>query len=160
MRMRVCHGTTEIAGQMGILCGELKKRGHIAVGYNSFHSYLGYKEHLINTSKEEIHQQAKHIINFFDTFHFHYASTFMHNYEDLPIIQSKGKKMVMHHWGNDVRFHDKAKIYNPFAYTGDSPPNEVIHDRLTKISTYIDEAIVQDYEVFPYVAPYYKTPLP
>lgn len=154
--MRICHGTTEIAGQMGILCGELKKRGHIAVGYNSFHSYLDYKEHLINTSMQEIHDQSKHIINFFDFFHFHYASSLMHDYQDLPIIQSKGKKMIMHHWGNDVRFHEQAKENNPFAYTGDSPPNEIIHERLTKITTYIDEAIVQDHEVLPYVLPYYK----
>lgn len=154
--MRIFHGTTEIAGQMGIICGELKKRGHIAVGYNSFHSYLGYKEHLINTSKAEIHKQGKHIINFFDIFHFHYATTIMEDFQDLPLIKEKGKKMIMHHWGNDVRFHEQAKIKNPYAYTGDSPPNEVMHERLTKISTYIDESIVQDYEVFPYVEPYYK----
>ena len=58
--------------------------------------------------------------------------------------------MIMHHWGNDVRFHDLAKVNNPYAYTGDSPPNEVMHENLTKISKYIKHAIVQDYEVYDY----------
>jgi glycosyltransferase involved in cell wall biosynthesis len=64
--------------------------------------------------------------------------------------------MIMHHWGNDVRFHEQARINNPYAYTGDSPPNEVMDRKLSKISQYIDEAIVQDYEVLAYVKPYYK----
>lgn len=64
--------------------------------------------------------------------------------------------MIMHHWGNDIRFHDKARVHNPYVYTGDSPANEVIHHRLTRISRYVDEAIVQDYEVYAYAQPYYK----
>lgn len=154
--MNIFHGTVEIAGQMGILCGELKKRGHRAVGYNVFHSYLGYKDHLINTTAKEIQNNCNHLINFFDLFHFHYASSMLPDYEDLERIKHKGKKMIMHHWGNDVRFHDKARIHNPYVYTGDSPANEVIHDKLSKISQYVDEAIVQDYEVYTYVEPYYK----
>ncbi|GIQ65498.1 hypothetical protein PACILC2_40660 [Paenibacillus cisolokensis] len=64
--------------------------------------------------------------------------------------------MIMHHWGNDVRFHEQARENNPYVYTGDSPANEVMHDRLVQISRYVDEAIVQDYEVYPYVERYYK----
>ena len=154
--MRICQGSIEIAGQMGIVSGELKKRGHIATGYNKFQSYLGYKDHLINTTAKELEKQAEHIINFYDIFHFHYASSLKADYKDLPIIQSKGKKMFMHHWGNDIRFHDMARTSNPYVYTGDSPSNKTIHDRLTIISKYVDEAIVQDYEVLPYAAPYYK----
>ncbi|QOY34211.1 glycosyltransferase [Anaerobacillus isosaccharinicus] len=154
--MRIFQGTTEIAGQMGIISGELKKRGYYAVGYNTFHSYLGYKDHLINTTYHEIAKQVKHIINTFDCFHFHYASSLLLDFKDLPLIKSTGKKMIMHHWGNDVRFHEQAKVNNPYVYTGDSPSNEIIHERLTKISAHIDEAIVQDHEVLPYVEPYYK----
>ena len=154
--MKIFHGTIEIAGQMGILSGELKRRGHLASGYNIFHSYLGYKDHLINTNPLELKQLSKHIINFFDLFHFHYASSLIPEYKDLEIIKSKGKKMIMHHWGNDVRFHEQARENNPYVYTGDSPSNEVIHRRLSQISQYVDEAIVQDYEVYAYVEPYYK----
>lgn len=154
--MKIFHGTIEIAGQMGILCGELKRRGHIASGYNVFHSYLGYKEHLINTNFIELQQSCKHLINFYDLFHFHYNSSILPNLKDLAVIREKGKKVIMHHWGNDVRFHDKARVNNPHVYTGDSPPNEVMHRRLTQVSKYVDEAIVQDYEVYDYVEPYYK----
>ena len=154
--MKIFHGTIEIAGQMGILCGELKRRGHIASGYNIFHSYLGYKEHLINTNVIELQQSCKHLINFFDLFHLHYNSSILPNLRDLAVIRDKGKKVIMHHWGNDVRFHDKAREKNPHVYTGDSPPDGVIHRRLTQISAFVDEAIVQDYEVYDYVAPYYK----
>lgn len=153
--MNIFHGTIEIAGQMGILCGELKRRGHRAVGYNMFHSYLGYEDHLINTNAEEIAAMHRHMIHFFDVFHFHYASSLLPEYKDLDQIASRGKKMVMHHWGNDVRFHDKARVHNRYVYTGDSPANEVIHDRLTTITGLIKQAIVQDYEVYEHVAPYY-----
>jgi len=153
--MRILHGVIEIAGQMGILSGALKRRGHISVGYNTFHTYLGYKEHLINTVGWELEKVSHHLINFFDIFHFHYASSLMTNYADLPLIKAKGKKMIMHHWGNDVRFHDQARVNNPYVYTGDSLPNEVMHQKLVSISAYIREAIVQDYEVLPYVEPYY-----
>lgn len=64
--------------------------------------------------------------------------------------------MIMHHWGNDVRFHDQARLNNPYVYTGDSPPNEVIHEKLTKLTAYIKEVIVQDYEVYDYVKDYYE----
>lgn len=154
--MRVCHGTTEIAGQMGILSAALKRRGHISVGYNTFHSYLGYQDHLMNTKPQELQSIYRHIINFYDVFHFHYATTLLPRYADLPLLKAAGKKMVMHHWGNDVRFHQQARIHNPYVYTGDSPPDAVMAKRLRQISAYIKEAIVQDYEVLPYVAPYYQ----
>ncbi|WP_274363655.1 glycosyltransferase family 4 protein [Paenibacillus thermotolerans] len=154
--MNIFHGTIEIAGQMGILSGELKRRGHKAVGYNIFNSYLGYRDHLILTNAHEIANTHRHIINFFDLFHFHYASSLIPQYKDLEIIRDKGKKMIMHHWGNDVRFHDAARKNNPYVFTGDSLPNEVIHERLSQISEYIREAVVQDYEVYEYVKPYYE----
>lgn len=154
--MNIFHGIVEIAGQMGILSDALKAKGHYSVGYNTFHSYLGYKDHLVNTDLNQIKANQEDIIHSFDIFHFHYNTTLHENYEDLPYLQSKQKKMIMHHWGNDVRFHDLAKVNNPYAYTGDSPPNEVMHENLTKISKYIKHAIVQDYEVYDYVKDYYE----
>ena len=154
--MKILHGTTEIAGQMGILSRALKEKGHYSIGYNTFHSYLGYKDHLINTTPEKIKEESEKIIDSFDLFHFHYCTTLDENFQDLSIIKEKKKKMIMHHWGNDVRFHEQAKINNPYVYTGDSPPNEVMHERLTKISKYIKQAIVQDYEVYEYVKNYYE----
>lgn len=154
--MKVFHGIIEIAGQMGILSGGLKRQGHIAVGYNTFHTYLGYQDHLLNTSNGDIKKMFKHIINFYDIFHFHYGASIEEDFSDLKAIKNKGKKMIMHHWGNDVRFHDMARVNNPYVYTGDSPPNREIHHKLNQISQFIPEAIVQDYEVLPYVEGYYK----
>jgi glycosyltransferase involved in cell wall biosynthesis len=154
--VKVFHGIIEIAGQMGILCGALKKRGHISVGYNTFHTYLGYQDHLVNTDLFELQKVFKHLLNFYDLFHYHYASAIWPQFNDLKLIKKEGKKVLMHHWGNDVRFHELAQLNNPYVYTGDSPPNKEIHEKLSTISQYIPEAIVQDYEVLPYVASYYQ----
>ncbi|SNR85311.1 Glycosyltransferase involved in cell wall bisynthesis [Anaerovirgula multivorans] len=154
--MKIFHGIVEIAGQMGILCGGLKRKGNIAGAYNTFHSYLGYQDHLINTNVNELRKTFKHILNFYDLFHYHYNTSIEDQFRDLQKIKKKGKKAIMHHWGNDVRFHDMARVNNPYVYTGDSPPNKVIHRKLSIISKYVSEAIVQDYEVLPYVEKYYQ----
>lgn len=154
--MRIFQGIVEIAGQIGTLTGALKKLGYHAVGYNTFHSYLGYHEHLINTDAVAIRNNFRQILNSYDVFHFHYGTTIFPDYRDLKILRKKGKKIIMHHWGNDVRFHDLARLNNPYVYTGDSPPNEEIKQKLQILSQYISDAIVQDYEVYTYVKPHYK----
>lgn len=154
--MKIFHGTTEIAGQMGILSSALTKKGHYSVGYNTFHSYLGYKDFLINTDQKGLEEKVPQILEDYDLFHFHYGTTLSPDLSDLPKIKKRNKKMIMHHWGNDVRFHEQARIHNPYVYTGDSPPNEDIHAKLMKITEYIKEAIVQDYEVYDYVKDYYE----
>lgn len=154
--MKIFHGTTEIAGQMGILSSALTKKGHCSVGYNTFHSYLGYKDFLVNTDQDGLNEKYEEILDTFDIFHFHYNTTLRPDFSDLYDLKRRKKKMIMHHWGNDVRFHELAKSKNPFAYTGDSPPNEEIHEKLVAITEYIKEAIVQDYEVYEYVKDYYE----
>lgn len=142
---------------MGLLCGGLKRKNHIAVGYNTFHSYLGYLDHLISTDAIQLQKMIKQIIEFFDLFHYHYGVSIWPDFRDLEMILNKQKKIVMHHWGNDVRFHNLARINNSYVYTGDSPPNDIIHEKLSLITKYITTAIVQDYEVLPYVSNYYQS---
>ncbi|MGV3463830.1 MAG: glycosyltransferase family 4 protein [Heyndrickxia sp.] len=154
--MNIFHGTIEIAGQMGILSSALNKMGHYSIGYNTFHTYLGYEDCLYNTDQPGIEEKFEEIMETFDLFHFHYGSTIFTDFSDLPELKKRNKKIVMHHWGNDVRFHDLARIHNPYVYTGDSPPNEEIHEKLMKITPYIKDAIVQDYEVYDYVKDYYE----
>ncbi|TSB46084.1 glycosyltransferase family protein [Alkalicoccobacillus porphyridii] len=154
--MKIFQGITEIAGQMGIMAGELKKLGHEVNCYNSFQSYLGYKNHLQYMTRENIGEIAEELINDHEVFHFHYAQTLRNDFSDLNYLKGSGKRAVMHHWGNDVRFHEQAKERNPYAYTGDSPPNQKMDDRLKQISSVIEDAIVQDYEVYDYVKDYYK----
>ncbi|MCR2822854.1 glycosyltransferase family protein [Lederbergia panacisoli] len=141
---------------MGILSSALINKGHYSRGYNTFHSYLGYKDHLINLDHETLEESYQEILDSFDLYHFHYGTTLSSDFSDLNELKRRNKKMIMHHWGNDVRFHDQARKNNPYVYTEDSPPNETIHDKLTKITAYIKEAIVQDYEVYDYVKNYYE----
>ncbi|GIN94835.1 hypothetical protein J6TS1_07050 [Siminovitchia terrae] len=154
--MKIFHGTTEIAGQMGVLSSALKRKGHCSVGYNTFHSYLEYTDHLINTDEQGLKERYQEILDTYDLFHFHYGTTLSTDFSDLSEIRKRKKKMIMHHWGNDVRFHDQARRNNPYVYTGDSPPDEIIHAKLKRISKHIKEAIVQDYEVYDYVKEYYE----
>ncbi|MBS4224987.1 glycosyltransferase family 4 protein [Lederbergia citrea] len=154
--IRIFHGTTEIAGQMGILSSALINKGHYSLGYNTFHSYLGYKDNLVNINHETLKESHQEILDSFDLFHFHYGTTLCPDFSDLPELKRRNKKMIMHHWGNDVRFHDQARKNNPYVNTDDSPPNEAIHEKLLKITAYIKEAIVQDYEVYEYVKDYYE----
>jgi hypothetical protein len=93
---------------------------------------------------------------FFDLFHYHYGLSILPNHRDIKILRSLGKPVVMHHWGNDVRTREMATVNNRFVYTGDCPDSDKVHRDLTTLKEYITDAIVQDYEVYPYVAPYYK----
>lgn len=154
--MKVIHVPLEIAGQMGILCGAIKKYGHEAIGYNYFHTALGYTSNILPADGYEIINIMGEAIQHFDIFHFHYLLTPLIDFRDLEMISSKGKTMIMHHWGSDVRKPSMATALNPYINMKDCPTDEEIHERLEKVSQYISTAIVQDYEVLPYVAPYYK----
>jgi glycosyltransferase involved in cell wall biosynthesis len=154
--MRIIHGPTEIAGQIGILCKELRNNGHQAGGYNWFHTYLNYNSNIINTDLFEIGKEIPTLIHHADLFHFHNGETFFQGFSDLPHMKEAGKKMVMHHWGNDVRTTKLTRELNPYPLPPSYFSDEEIHERLSEISKYIDTAIVQDYEVYPYVKDYYK----
>ena len=74
--MRIIHGPTEIAGQIGILCKELRNNGHQVGGYNWFHTYLNYNSNIINTDLFEIGKEIPTFIHHADLFHFHNGETF------------------------------------------------------------------------------------
>ncbi|MBO0961861.1 glycosyltransferase [Neobacillus sp. MM2021_6] len=154
--MKIVHAPTEIAGQMGIICKELRKKGHHAAGFNCFHTYLNYKGDIINTDAFEVMKELDFLIKNTDIFHFHNANTFMQDFVDLPLLKEMGKKMVMHHWGSDVRSAEMVSRLNPYPLPPTYYSDEEIHKQLTTLSQYIDTAIVQDYEAYPYVKDYYK----
>lgn len=154
--MKIVHAPTEIAGQMGIICKELRKKGHHATGYNSFHTYLNYKGDIINTDAFEILKELEFLVNNTDIFHFHNANTFMPEFADLSLIKEKGKKMVMHHWGSDVRSVRMVRKLNPYQLPPTYYTDLQIDRQLKQLTKYIDTAIVQDYEAYPYVKDYYK----
>lgn len=154
--MKIVHAPTEIAGQMGALCKSLRKKGHHVAGFNCFHTYLSYKGDILNSDTFEIVKDLDYLIKHADIFHFHNANTFLIEFADLPLLKENGKKMVMHHWGSDVRTVKKVKELNPYPLEPSYYTDEEIHRQLTYLSQYIDTAIVQDYEAYPYVKDYYK----
>ncbi|MCM3761872.1 glycosyltransferase [Alkalihalobacillus oceani] len=155
--MRIVHAPTEIAGQMGVLCDELKRRGHEVNGYNWFHTYINYKNSVVHTDAYELARHLVPLAKNSDVFHFHNGNTFSVEGLELPALKLQNKKMVMHHWGNDVRTDQAVKRLNPYALPKSYYSDEEIDHRLKRLSTYIDTAIVQDYEMVPYVKDYYKS---
>lgn len=154
--MKVLHMPIEIAGQIGTLCGALRKAGHLASGYNFFSTYLGYKDYLMNTDMFEMSGMFEGASKFFDLFHYHYGLSIFPRFRDIEMLHELNKPMIMHHWGSDVRFASIAKRNNQYVNTEDAPPEEKIDQDLRKLSQHITDAIVQDYEVLPYVEPYYQ----
>lgn len=154
--MKIIHVPLEIAGQMGILCGEMKRHGHQAIGYNYFHTALGFTHNILPADGYEIINVWGEAMEYFDLFHFHYALTPFTDLRDLAMIAAKGKPCIMHHWGSDVRKPSIATRLNPYVNLENCPTDVEIDKRLRQVSRYISTAIVQDYEVLPYVADYYK----
>lgn len=110
----------------------------------------------MNTDMFEMSGMFEHASQFFDLFHYHYGLSIFPQFRDIELLHELGKPMVMHHWGNDVRFESIAKRHNRYVNTEDSPEEEKIDQALQTLSRYISDAIVQDYEVLPYVEPYYE----
>ncbi len=154
--MRVVHAPSEIAGQMGILCQGLRRAGVKVNGYNWFRSYISYRNNIIDTDAYELARIFDPLLAYCDLFHFHNGNSLLTENRDLPFIAKAGKKMVMQHWGNDVRAANRVSRLNPYPLPPSYLSDEQIHERLVYMSRYIDTAIVQDYEVYPYVCDYYK----
>ncbi|MBS4039938.1 MAG: hypothetical protein KGZ81_05000 [Flavobacteriales bacterium] len=154
--MQIVHAPTEIAGQMGILCEGLREKGYNVSGFNWFNSYLQYKGRIINTDAYELYKLINVLDKFSDIIHFYNGNTFFPGNIDLPHFRQSGKKLVMHHWGNDVRSMNKVNQLNPYILPKNYMTDDQIHKSLAYISKYIQTSIVQDYEVFPYVKDYYQ----
>ncbi|CAM3644320.1 glycosyltransferase [Marinicrinis lubricantis] len=153
----VFHSPVEIAGQMGMLVKGLRQYGHKAFGYNTFRTFLNYSDHLQHTDLSnvvgEYHKYKKNI----DIFHYHLSATLDSHYADLDEIVKMGKKMIMHHWGNDVRIEAASKILSPFLGDPCNPcTDQLMIEKLKNISSRIKTAIIQDYELHPYVRDYYE----
>ncbi|MBS4172215.1 glycosyltransferase [Bacillus sp. FJAT-49736] len=154
--MKIAHAPTEIAGQMGILTKQLRKKGHKVAGFNGFHTFLNYKNDILNTDAFEILKDFQFLIDNVEIFHFYNTNTFLTDFADIPLLKAKGKKLIMHHWGSDVRKHELVKKLNPYPLPPTYYSDEEIDRQLSFLSQFIDVAIVQDYEAYQYVKDYYK----
>ena len=154
--MRVCQAPSQIANQMGTLCYGLRQQGVQVNGYNWFRSYVGYKKNIVNTDAYELAKLVDPLVQYCDIFHFHNGNSLLAGNMDVPYISGAGRKMVMQHWGSDVRAEKRVRHLNPYPLPASYLTDAQIHKRLEFLSQYIQNAIVQDYEVYPYVQDYYK----
>jgi len=99
-------------------------------------------------------------IDYYDIFHFHNGYSIIEDYRDINMIKKAGKKMIMHHRGNDVRFDSLAKCgknyMNPYVNTANYLSDEMISRNLKFFAETMDAAIVQDYELYHYVIDFYR----
>jgi glycosyltransferase involved in cell wall biosynthesis len=151
---KVGHFPLEIAGQVGLICRYLRQENISAAGYNYFDTYLKYSD-VYSTDVFELIKGLPVFLRYFDMFHFHNSLTITEDFRDIRMIKDVGKKMIMHHRGNDVRFRTHSAEKNPWVYPDCSLEDEQIHDNLTLFAETMDAAIVQDHELYQYVSSYY-----
>ncbi|MCC5912510.1 MAG: glycosyltransferase family 1 protein [Clostridiaceae bacterium] len=156
---KVLHVPLEIAGQVGLICEFLRKVDYKAFGFNYFDSYLKY-DNIFHTEAYELIKVLEKYIDYYDIFHFHNSCSIMEDYRDINMIKKAGKKMIMHHRGNDVRFDWLAKCgknyTNPYVNTVNYLSDEMIFQNLKLFAETMDAAIVQDYELYHYVIDFYR----
>lgn len=160
----VIGGTIEIANQMNTITRGLKNLGINAKSINYYPSYLNYKSdysinlNSINDYNEAINKTKENAIKLIsenDVFHFHFNSSLVLDNSDLPLLKELGKKVIMHHWGSDVRMYSKAIKLNPYIKVKTMDEN-YIKSKLEYLSTYISDCIVADFELYEYVKDFYK----
>ncbi|CAG7649056.1 glycosyltransferase family 4 protein [Paenibacillus allorhizosphaerae] len=97
-------------------------------------------------------------LEIYDIFHFHFGSTFFEpDKRDLKLLKNRGKKLIVHHNGSDARLLSVARSFNnPYVVVKETWPEEKVHANMRLLSSSIDHAIINDYELMPYVKPYYK----
>lgn len=91
----------------------------------------------------------------FDIFHFHFGTSLTLDHADLPVLKEFEKKVVMNHWGSDVRMYSKAKKLSKYVKVKVVDENS-IKNKLEFLSQYIENCIVPDYELYEYVKEYYN----
>ena len=163
-RLKICHAPMEIAGQVGLINTKLREEGFISAAFNYFQTSFDYPG-TYPTDSYDMQKVALAAISYFDIFHFHNSGTFIGDFRDLKWIKEQGGKVIMHHRGTDVRTRVLAKkgddYENQYVNAESSLPDDMIQDNLITFAQSIDAAIVQDYELYKYVKPYYeKTGVP
>ena len=93
---------------------------------------------------------------YFDIFHFFYGESLLPKNFDLYFLKLFKKKILMQFWGSDVRIPSIAKDRSKYyinSYDESGKRNIV---KMKKLSKFINNIAVQDYELHEYVKPYYK----
>lgn len=154
----------EIAGQMSTLTCALRDQGVDALSVNYHPSYLDYKNDLevdfnaipVNSRPALLRGLFDELRAAFDTFHFHFGTSIVPGNQDLPRLATAGKRVLMHHWGSDVRRLSIAKRYSP-----DIVVKLLDEDRIRRhlefLGRYVDCAIISDADLLPHIEEFYDT---
>lgn len=155
--MNVLHLPLEVGNQVNEICKQLRKQGLQAVGLNwRKRSYMDSGQAIIASDAYEMANALEDLVSQYDVLHYHTGYTIYPDKSDIVYALQAGKKVVMHHRGNDVRLPAAARRLNPYVYTDSSLPARDIMANLQFFSRHLSVAIVQDYELYDYVSGYYK----
>ncbi|WXG47427.1 MAG: glycosyltransferase family 4 protein [Candidatus Atabeyarchaeum deiterrae] len=157
---RVLHALHEVAGQLSTIAEAQRALGvRSEVIVSSSHA-LNYKYDLnLNLNEKPTMIKAITLIaNFvkcfakYDVFHFHFGTSLLPFYLDLPILKLFRKKIVMHYWGSEVRQMDIAANYTRLAKEKFEEDNDdAKRRRIRTVSKYANALVVGDYPLLPYV---------
>ena len=164
-RFSVMQGSMEVANQMATLSNGLIKQGIASHTLNYYPYYLNYDsdyewsligKHSNPILNAKLRKLTYELLPFYDLFHFHWGTTLTFDYSDLPMYKEFDKKVIMQHWGSDVRLYSEAKKLNPYALVKNRNEDQ-IKWRLQTLSKHVNDCIVFDMELFHYVKEYYET---
>ncbi|MFE0625072.1 glycosyltransferase family 4 protein [Priestia aryabhattai] len=151
---------------ISILSRSLRNQGvdSVSCSFNSSNYYDYLADVRLNLNEYPPEEREEIRKNFFeksmekyDIFHFHFGETFYHDKRDLKELTKKGKKIIVHHRGSEVRRLSIARSFNnPYIRVKRTWSEKIICKNLSYLSSYVDRAIVNDHELLPYVEPYYK----
>ncbi|MDQ6418343.1 glycosyltransferase family 4 protein [Paenibacillus sp. LHD-117] len=130
--------------------------------YNDVYSYLSdlclnMNMHPVRVRKLIRDAFLEEAIQTYDTFHFRFGGTLFSDKRDLKLLAKRGKKLVVHHSGDEVRLLPVARSYNnPYVRRREAWPDERIRENLKLLTSCVDQVIVNDHELLPHVEPHYK----
>ena len=131
---RILHAPFEIAGNMARISRFLRATGVDAVSANYYDTWLDYQCDInlnLNQAPEPVRRDliadfAEKAINEYDIYHFHFGQSLYPDFQDLPRLKERGKKMVFSFWGSDVRSPEWI-LYQQAKFMGLNPPRPYVN---------------------------------
>jgi glycosyltransferase involved in cell wall biosynthesis len=163
-KLKVLQGSMEIANQMSTLSSILKIKGHYSRTLCYYPNYLNYDSDYkldltdstnydLNTLKSK--KLSVELIPNFDLFHFHFGTSLTLDRTDLTVLKQLKKKVLMQHWGSDVRMYSKAVKNNPFVVVKNLN-EDTLKRELNFLAKYIDHCVVGDFELCDTLSEHYN----
>ena len=172
----ILFGTMEIANHISHYIKYFRTNNYDVLGLNYVPSYLNYNcdfsqaLSLLSPDQIQLHYllNAIDLINDYDVFHFVFNQTLLPGNLDLILLKKLGKKVFMHNLGSEIRIPDIARKHHPYWRHAEDYLGMLnglqIEKNIQGLSSWIDNCIVNDYEMRSYIEKYYKNvfmlPLP